>query len=183
MSKQFNNSLTNLIQLRRAWCVAEAPEVWANSSVYTLESLSQTKTNTLTGASRSRVLLCDGPVAFEVPPIALWCLFMYSCSFLSHETTTVGLGGFGINFSTAWNNVRARVLAVYTRLLHTIWEVVGCHGFDWDFKEEILIWKALDFPEKYVISRMSRWYQMSEGCLLICRVPWYSLSTLLVCCK
>lgn len=65
-----------LNSIMAVWCV-ETPEVQANSSVYTPESLSQTKTNTFIGFQD--LVCCDCPVAFEVSH--RFMLFTYSCSF------------------------------------------------------------------------------------------------------
>lgn len=65
-----------LNSIMAVWCV-ETPEVWANSSVYTPESLSQTKTNTFIGFQD--LVCCDCPTTFEVSH--RFMLFTYSCSF------------------------------------------------------------------------------------------------------
>ncbi len=65
-----------LNSIMAVWCV-ETPEVRANSSVYTPESLSQTKTNTFIGFQD--LVCCDCPIAFEVSH--RFMLFTYSCSF------------------------------------------------------------------------------------------------------
>lgn len=66
-----------LNSITAVWCV-ETPEVRANSSVYTPESLSQTKTNTFIGFQD--LVCCDCPIAFEVSH--RFMLFTYSCSFV-----------------------------------------------------------------------------------------------------
>lgn len=88
-----------LNSIMAVWCV-ETPEVRANSSVYTPESLSQTKTNTFIGFQD--LVCCDCPTAFEVSH--RFMLFTYSCSFFPSDHHGVFRWN---NFSTVWNNVWA----------------------------------------------------------------------------
>lgn len=70
-----HNNLDRLNSIMAVRC-AETPEVCVNSSVYTPESLSQTKTNTFIGFQE--LVCCDCPIAFEVS--RRFKLFIYSCS-------------------------------------------------------------------------------------------------------
>lgn len=72
-AQQQSDRLNSIMAVR----CAETPEVWANSSVYTPESLSQTKTNRFIGFQE--LVCCDCPIAFEVSH--RFMLFIYSCSF------------------------------------------------------------------------------------------------------
>lgn len=96
---QLQQQPDRLNSIMAVWCV-ETPEVRANSSVYTPESLSQTKTNTFIGFQD--LVCCDCPVAFEVSH--RFMLFTYSCSFSPSNHHGVFRWN---NFSTVWNNVWA----------------------------------------------------------------------------
>lgn len=81
-----------LNSISTVWC-AEAPEVWANSSVYTPESLSQTKTNTFIGFQV--LVCCDCPIALKFL-IALCCLLIHA---LSLPRITMG---YSVRIILAW---------------------------------------------------------------------------------